>query len=569
MKKVFALLALLTAYQGASAQPITAPSDQRAHPEVLAHQQTLAPGLQKLGTRVFGAEFMGYSNFGFIEGDTGIIVVDAGWFPAPTANAVALLREHTTKPIIAVIYTHLHMDHYGGIQSIMSKQDSDIPVYGPTDWQATVAMSENVTQKATFRRAFMQMGIPLVEGLDGTVGNGIGPSPRLEANDALSYPPTIEVSEAMSLTIDGVALDIFPAEGDVAEHLWVWLPDDEVLFVGDAPPHGVFPAVETARFEMGRDPNKMMASVQKAIDLNPRAIIPGHSRILDQQADIRELMVLTRDTIQFLIDQVDRFYLSNRSVDDLLNTIELPPAVAKHPQLQPYYHRWEWMMQQRFVKRSGFIDDWMDYLSHNAYDEAARLVPALGGRDTVIELATTNVTSDPQWAARLATYLLLTNPDDTEARQVRQQASIRFAQVTTSTNQRNYLLGLVAEESGNIDFDLMLRGPISVSLTKLGDAALLARLRSRLVAEKADDVDMTVRLTLDNSQVYDLRIINNILRVTWPDDERTVMSEWSTDRATLIGALTNEFTLVQALEKRAIRVLRNTQGSQEFASLLE
>ena len=221
------------------------------------------------------------------------------------------------------------------------------------------------------------------------------------------------------------------------------------------------------------------------------------------------------------------------------------------------------------MKRSGFIDDWMDYLSHNAYDEAARLVPALGGRDTVIELATTNVTSDPQWAARLATYLLLTNPDDTEARQVRQQASIRFAQVTTSTNQRNYLLGLVAEESGNIDFDLMLRGPISVSLTKLGDAALLARLRSRLVAEKADDVDMTVRLTLDNSQVYDLRIINNILRVTWPDDERTVMSEWSTDRATLIGALTNEFTLVQALEKRAIRVLRNTQGSQEFASLFE
>lgn len=80
---------------------------------------------------------------------------------------------------------------------------------------------------------------------------------------------------------------------------------------------------------------------------------------------------------------------------------------------------------------------------------------------------------------------------------------------------------------------------------------------------------MTVRLTLDNSQEYDLRIVNNILRVTWPDDERTVMSEWSTARAPLIGALTNKFTLAQALEKRAIRVLGNTQGSQEFASLLE
>ena len=81
----------------------------------------------------------------------------------------------------------------------------------------------------------------------------------------------------------------------------------------------------------------MMASVQKTIDLDPLAIVPGHS-IIDDHAEIRELMTLTRDTIQFLIDQVDRFYLTNRSVDDLLNTIELPPAVAAHPQLQPYYH---------------------------------------------------------------------------------------------------------------------------------------------------------------------------------------------------------------------------------------
>ena len=118
-------------------------------------------------------------------------------------------------------------------------------------------------------------------------------------------------------------------------------------------------------------------------------------------------------------------------------------------------------MQQRFTKRAGFIDDWMDYLSHNAYDEAARLVPALGGRDKVIDMAEAHVSSDPQWAARLATYLILTNENDEKARQVRQQASIRFAQVTSSTNQRNYLLGLVAEENGDIDFDRMLRAPVA------------------------------------------------------------------------------------------------------------
>ena len=552
------------------AQPVTAPTDQRVNPAVLAHQATLIPGLQKLGTRVYGAEFMGYSNFGFIETDNGIIVVDAGWFPTPTANAYALLREQTDKPVIAVIYTHLHMDHYGGIQAILPSENAgDIPIYGPADWEATIAMGQSVTHKATLRRAFMQMGIPIPEGLEGTVGNGIGPSPRLERFDALTYSPNIEVSEKIAINIDGVDLEIFPAEGDVPEHLWVWLPEDRILFSGDAPPHGVFPAVETARFEMGRDPNKMMASVQKTIDLDPLAIVPGHSSIISDHSEIRELMTLTRDTIQFLIDQVDRFYLTNRSVDDLLNTIDLPPAVAAHPQLQPYYHRWEWMMQQRFIKRAGFIDDWMDYMSHNAFDEAERLVPALGGRNKVLEMAEANISSDPQWAARLATYLILSDQSDEEARQVRQQASIRFAQVTSSTNQRNYLLGLVAEENGDIDFDRMLRGPLTGSLRLLDDGELLGRLRNRVIAENADNIDITVRLDLSDGEIYDLRIINNVLRVSWPDEERPVASNWRTDRATVIGVLTDEMSLSDAVSSGRIAVTGNARQTQTFAALFE
>ena len=569
MKNLLPFVLILSLAAMVQAQPVTAPTDQRVNPTVLAHQQTLKPGLQKIGARVYGAEFMGYANFGFIEGDTGIIVVDAGWFPTPTANAMKLLREYTNKPIIAVIYTHLHMDHYGGIQAILSDASANVPVYGPAGWEATVAMGQSVTHKATLRRAFMQMGIPIPEGLDGTVGNGIGPSPRLERNDALSYPPTIEVDKKIEVTIDGVALEIFPAEGDVPEHLWVWLPEDRILFSGDAPPHGVFPAVETARFEMGRDPNKMMASVQKTIDLDPLAIVPGHSSIIDDHSEIRELMTLTRDTIQFLIDQVDRFYLTNRSVDDLLNTIELPPAVATHPQLQPYYHRWEWMMQQRFTKRAGFIDDWMDYLSHNAYDEAQRLVPALGGRDNILQMATTAVASDPQWAARLTTYLLLVDDTDEQARQLRQQASIRFAQVTTSTNQRNYLLGLVAEENGDINFDRMLAGPITLSLQSIGDSELLSRLRSRVIAENADNVDIAVRLVLTDGETFDLHVINNILRVSWPDQERATSGQWKTDRQTIMAILTNEISMVDALSSGRIQASGNLQRNRRFASLFE
>ena len=259
------ITALLLANTGLAS--VEAPDDQRVNPVLIEHQASLVPGLKQLGSNVYGAEFHGYSNFGFIDTDEGVVVVDAGWFPTPTANALALLRKHTDKPITAVIYTHLHPDHYGGIQAILPESGLDIPVYGPAGWQQWVANSQGTGQRTFLRRAFLQMGVVLPEGQDGTVGNGIGPSPRLEPYDALSYPPTIDVESPLSLSIGGVDIEILPAEGDVNEHLWVWLPEERILFVGDSPPHGVFPAVETARFEIDRDPQLMLESVQEAIDL--------------------------------------------------------------------------------------------------------------------------------------------------------------------------------------------------------------------------------------------------------------------------------------------------------------
>ena len=226
-------------------------------------------------------------------------------------------------------------------------------------------------------------------------------------------------------------------------------------------------------------------------------------------------------------------------------------------------------MQQRFTKRAGFIDDWMDYLSHNAYDEAQRLVPALGGRDNILQMATTAVASDPQWAARLATYLLLVDDTDEQARQLRQQASIRFAQVTTSTNQRNYLLGLVAEENGDINFDRMLAGPIALSLQSIDDSELLSRLRSRVIAENADNVDIAVRLVLTDGETFDLHVINNILRVTWPHQERATSGQWRTDRQTIMAILSNELSMMDALSSGRIQTSGNLQRNQRFASLFE
>ena len=489
-----------------------ASSEQKVNPELLELAQKQKPMLRKLGERVYATEFLGYSNHGFIEGDDGIIVVDGGWFPTTTGQAIEELRQYTDKPVVAIIYTHLHLDHYSGIGPIMAGQADDIPVYGPQDWEQWPTRLLKTDRESILRRVYLQMGMLLPRGVDGTVGNGIGPSPVPEPNDPLSYPPTIDVGAPISVEIAGVPLQIMPMDGDVPEHLWVWLPEDRVLFSGDAPPHGVFPAVETARFEIGRDPDEMLRAVETSLALEPEFIVPGHSRILMGREEIDEIMSMTRDTIAFLVDQVNRYALNDRSVDEMLDTQHLPPAIAAHPELQPYYHRWEWMARQRFIKLTGFIDDSMDYLSLNEIDESRRLVPLLGGRERVLALASTSVDGEPRWAARLATYLLHVDPADAQAREIRQQAFLKVAQTTNSTNERNYLLGLILEEKGEIDFKKQLAPLNARAYASLSSLSLLERLKFRFMAENADNVELALRVRVED-QDFDLTVRNNVLLV--------------------------------------------------------
>lgn len=197
----------------------------------------------------------------------------------------------------------------------------------------------------------------------------------------------------------------------------------------------------------------------------------------------------------------------------------------------------------------------------------ASYLPWGGGK--ILQMAADATATDPQWAARLATYLILVDSNDDEAREIRQQASIRFAQVTSSTNQRNYLLGLVAEENGDIDFDRMLRAPVAGSLRLVDDSELLSRLRNRVIGEQADNVDIVVRLALTDGETFDLHLINNILRVSWPDLERATSGLWTTDRQTVIAVLTDELSMMEALNTGRSRASGDRQRHQRFASLFE
>lgn len=98
------------------------------------HRQYSEPRLVRVSPHVHAAFAYEYSNFGFIEGPDGVIVVDSGWYPGPAKQALADYRKLTDKPIWALIFTHPHLDHIGGSAALLEGSDETVVVVGHVGW---------------------------------------------------------------------------------------------------------------------------------------------------------------------------------------------------------------------------------------------------------------------------------------------------------------------------------------------------------------------------------------------------------------------------------------------------
>ena len=161
----------------------------------------------------------------------------------------------------------------------------------------------------------------------------------------------------------------------------------------------------------------------------------------------------------------------------------------------------------------------------------------------MLALAETAVEGDPRWAARLATYLLQVDASDRAAQAARQDAFLRVAQTTTSTNERNYLLGLILEENGDINFEQQLAPLNTRAYTTLSSLELLNRLKYRLRAEDADDVELSFNLDVEGED-FVLAVHNNVLRITPGASSGDTTLEMSREDLVAVTARTRALTAV-------------------------
>lgn len=149
------------------------------------------------------------SNMHVIEGETGIVVIDPLISAESAAAALALYREHRgERPVTGLVYTHCHVDHFGGAKGIVSAaevREREIPVLAPAGFLEH-AVSENVfAGTAMGRRAAYMYGAKLRRGPDGQIGSGLGQTTSL--GTVTLIPPNLEITATgQEEVVDGIRM---------------------------------------------------------------------------------------------------------------------------------------------------------------------------------------------------------------------------------------------------------------------------------------------------------------------------------------------------------------------------
>ncbi|MDG9885875.1 MBL fold metallo-hydrolase [Pseudomonas sp. GD04058] len=487
----------------------------------IAQLNTIA-GLFKVTDGIYQVRGLDLANMTLIEGKHGLIVMDP-LLSVETARAglAMYFRHRPQRPVVAVIYTHPHVDHFGGVRGVIDEADvkaGKVQVIAPQGFFEH-AVSENVLAgPAMKRRAQYMYGAPLPRGPRGQVDAGLGKGVPANATVSLIAPTRLIEQPIENLTIDGVDIEFQLTPGTEAPaEMNLWFPGFKALCMAENASH-VQHNILTLRGAQVRDA-KVWAHYldQSLLRYGDQAdvVFAQHHWPTWGGAAIRDYLADQRDMYAFIDSQTLR--LINRGLGPTEIAAELtslPPRLAGKWYSRDYYGSLSHNVRAVYQRYMGFYDGnpaTLDPLPPSAAGE--RYVKALGGAERVLALGREAFEKgDYRWVAELTRHLVFAQPDNTAARALQADALEQMGYQSENATWRNaYLTG--AQELRNGLAPATSRGGSADDLVRaLTPSLFFDYLGVRVDAAKAAAQDLTInwRFT-DLNEDHALTLRNGVL----------------------------------------------------------
>ena len=479
-------------------------------------------GLFKVADGIYQIRGYDIANMTLVEGASGWIVIDTLLTEDMARAGLKLAMEtlKSKKPVVAVIYTHSHADHFGGARGVVDEADvrsGKVKVIAPEGFMDN-AVAENVLAgNAMSRRANYMYGISLPASDKGSVGTGLGLALSNGAPGLI--PPTVIVKKTgEEMTIDGVRIQFQMAQNTEAPSEYMfYFPDKKALCLSEVATklmHNVY----TIRGAKLRDALGWSKYINETLDLFPDAEVAfaSHHWPTWGNANVRGFLANQRDTYRFLHDRALNLANQGETMPEIGNATFFPKGLAADASSHGYYGTLSHNLRAVYNYYLGFYDAnpaTLDPL--RPVDSAKRYVAAMGGEAAVIALGRKAFADgEYRWVVELVNNVVFANPDNTEARGLQADALEQLGYQAESATWRNaYLMGALELRSGPKTSGASSSGPDTVR--GMTNELLFDFIALRLNHEKTDGMKAAISMVFsDINEVWALELSNSVLNNT-------------------------------------------------------
>jgi alkyl sulfatase BDS1-like metallo-beta-lactamase superfamily hydrolase len=535
-------------------------------------------GLFQVTDRIYQVRGFDISNMTIIEGSRGIIVIDP-LISAETARAALdLYTAHRgQRPVTALIYSHSHVDHYGGARGVVDERDvqaGNVVVIAPDRFIEEVT-NENVLAGAPMiRRAQFQFGATLFKGPRGQVDAGLG---KVTSRGTVTLiPPTVVIKQPIEThVIDGVEIlfQLTPDTEAKAE-MQMYYPGLRALNLAENATHNLH-NVYPIRGAQVRDALAWARYVNEARDRYAPKVdvvfaqhhwpVWGNGRVLD-------FLAKQRDGYKYMHDQTVRLMSHGLKAAEIAEQLTMPSSLQQEWHLRGYYGTLSHNVKAIYQRYIGWYDANPANLNpHPPTERSKRAVAYMGGAAATIARAREDFAKgDYRWVADVMSQVVFAEPQNMEARALAADAYEQLGYQAESATWRNaYLLG--AFELRNGTPSLQARAPVSPDVVRALTLPLFFDyLGVRLNGPKAAGKRSVINWDLpDMGEKYVLNLENCALSYLAgkhvPDADATV----TLDRQTLNRIAMRQTTPADAIAAGTVKVAGDAGKLHELFDLLD
>ncbi|AIL61449.1 alkyl/aryl-sulfatase [Pseudomonas alkylphenolica] len=477
-------------------------------------------GLFQVTDKVYQIRGIDLANMTIIEGDDGLIIIDP-LYVTETAKAGLELyyQNRPRKPVVAVIYSHSHIDHFGGVRGVVDEADvkaGKVRIYAPDGFMEHAIQENVLAGTAMFRRGMYQSGGAVPRTERGQVDTGIGKGAPIGGTISLIAPTDLIVQPLESHDIAGVQFEFQLTPGTEApSEMNVYLPQLKALSMSENAVMSMH-NVLTPRGAEVRDAKAWSKFIDDSLVRygdKAQVMFAQHNWPTWGGEGIRSMLADQRDMYAFINNRT--LHLLNQGMTPL----EIADAVKKLPgeldhkwYARGYYGTLSFNTRAVYQRYLGFYDGNPANLDPLPPVESGKhYVQAMGGAGKVLELMRTAMQQgDYRWAAQLGNHLVFAEPDNKAAREAQADALEQLGYRSESAIWRNMYLTAV-QELRQLAPQQGARG--SADLVRAATPTMFMDILSvRMDSDKAQGHDMTLNWDFDDlDQHFALTLRNGVL----------------------------------------------------------